>query len=410
MKTNRGSLFILFINVCLLLTGCWNSRELTDMSIVVGMGIDHVPESGEYRLSLQIVNSGSLPSGSKGGSTGALPVTVFSEQDKSLFGALRKMSRKVPRRLFFGHIQLVVIGEPVARKGINDLFDFFERSHEVRMNSTVLISRGTSAEDLIRIVTPLEKTPSVGIAKRTRISSEVWAENLDMNITDIINDLVSPGEPAISGVQVGGGKPTDSMKNLQTSEPPNFISVTGVGLFKKGKLIGWLDSKLARGVLWIRNQMKGTIVNLPCADLKKKQVIVVVRSQTTVKTQIEQGIPTFDIHIKEEGNVGETQCVMNLDTRESILQLQNKWADETRKEVLATIKELQRRQIDALEFGATLQQLHPKKWKPLEKDWPRIFSKSDVHVHVEAYLRRTGMRGNSYLYEMEKAEEKAAKK
>jgi spore germination protein KC len=400
------AILVLF-SLCLPVTGCWNSRELTDMSIVVGMGIDSVPNSDNYSVSFQIVNAGALST--QGGAQvglGALPFVTYSSQDESLFGALRKASRKVPRRLFFGHIQLVVIGEEAAKKGINDLFDFMERSHEVRLSSTVLISRGTTAEEVVSIVTPLEKTPSIGISRKSRITSQVWAENADTNVKEIINDLVGPGEPIIGGIQINGDRKFASTeRNTKNSQPPSYVLVNGISLMKNGKLIGWMDNHLARGVMWTRNEMKGTVMNLPCEEAGTKDVVVVVRSITKVKPNLQDGKPKFLIHIKEEGVLGETSCSDDLNNRKAIQRIQDKWAAQTKKEVAATITAAQKAESDVLGFGSFLQKSYPKQWKKLEKNWPHTFSESEYEIQVETYIRRAGMRGSSFKKQMIEAEE-----
>jgi germination protein, Ger(x)C family len=398
---------LVLISLCIPVTGCWNSRELTDISIVVGMGIDSVPHSDDYSVSFQVVNAGALSTqgGSQGGQ-GALPIVTYSSQDSSLFGALRKASRKVPRRLFFGHIQLVVIGEEAAKKGIGDMFDFFERSHEVRLSSTVLISRGITAEEVISTVTPLEKTPSIGIAKKSRITSQVWAENADTNVKQIINDLVGAGEPIIGGVKIIGDPKIASMeKNIKNSQPPSFVLIDGISLMKNGKLTGWLENHKARGVMWIRNEMKGTVMNLPCEEPGNSETVVVLRSKTKVKPSLQGGKPKFVIHIKEEGVLGETSCSDDLSDRKAMMRIQDKWAAQIKKEISATVKAAQQAESDVLGFGSSLQKSYPKQWKQMENNWPHIFSESEYEIQIESYIRRAGMRGTSFKRQMKKEAE-----
>ncbi|MEF2967175.1 Ger(x)C family spore germination protein [Paenibacillus sp. M1] len=392
-----------------LLAGCWNSRELTDMAFAVGMGIDSVPDSNKYRVTFQIVNSGALTAGTGGqGGTGGMPIIVISEQSDTLYGAIRKISRKVPRRMFFGHIQLVVIGESLAQKGITDLFDFFERSHEVRLNSTVLISRNITAEKVIEVLSPMEKISSIGIAKRSRITSSIWAENVNFNIADTINGLVSPGEPVLGGVKVEGDlEISHTDDNLKRSNPPAYVKVEGISIFKQGKLIGWLDGDLARGLMRIRNEMKGSLLELPGEEPESKYAVVIVRSNTKIKSSLDHGRPKFTIHIKEEGTLGEAagSSLTELNNRDNIIQIQNEWAKRTEKEITGTVRKAQQEGSDILGFGSVLKQYHAKEWKKIEKDWPELFPGCTVDVEVEAYIRGTGMRGNSYEEKM--GEEKA---
>lgn len=55
MKRKKAILFLILALV-LLLTGCWNRRELNELAIAVGMGIDK--QGDQFRVSLQVVDPG----------------------------------------------------------------------------------------------------------------------------------------------------------------------------------------------------------------------------------------------------------------------------------------------------------------------------------------------------------------
>jgi spore germination protein KC len=49
-----------------LLSGCWNQRELNKIAIVMAMGVDKVEQTDNYRVSFQVVNPGAVASGQTG--------------------------------------------------------------------------------------------------------------------------------------------------------------------------------------------------------------------------------------------------------------------------------------------------------------------------------------------------------
>ncbi|MFD1905513.1 hypothetical protein ACFSQ7_18020 [Paenibacillus rhizoplanae] len=164
----KGLLRLIAIAVLVLpLGGCWNSRELNELAIVSGIGMDLVPETDEYRVTFQLVNPSSTSTSNSPGS-GKPAIVVVSATDKTMFGALRRASKHVTRQLF-AHTQLIVLGEPLARDGINDIFDIFERSHELRLNSEVLVARGSDAASVLKLLTPVESLPALGLVKKRRI-------------------------------------------------------------------------------------------------------------------------------------------------------------------------------------------------------------------------------------------------
>ncbi|MGM0881630.1 MAG: Ger(x)C family spore germination protein [Bacillota bacterium] len=404
MKTKWSILIVLFLCIMPLLTGCWNRRELKDLSIVTAMGVDKVPETNKYKVSFQIVNPGTVATGvvAGGGSQIATPVTVYTGTGNNLFGAIRKASQKVPRQLFFAHLQLLVIGESLAKQGIQDLFDFFERSHEIRLTTMVLVARGSEAESIVRVLTPLEKIPANDIAGKMKSTSKIWSENIKVELDDVIKPLISAGEPIISGVKIVGDPAVgNKSSNMRQTNLPTRVDITGIALFKNGKLKRWLNGDEGRGALWIRNKMKSTVVDLDCKDKKDAIGIEIVRSHTKVNVKVQNGKPVFDIHIREEGNVSEARCPLDLSKGEEITKLEKQWALETKKEVRKAVKTAQSEESDIFGFGEAVNRENPKAWKKMKKEWGKTFAKSKVDVKVDAFIRRSGMRIKPYLSEQE---------
>lgn len=367
------------------------------MAVVVGMGIDKVPDKEKYRLTFQIIIPSNVSLGSKGAGAG-LQVVTYSESDATLFGALRKTSQKVPRQLFFAHIQQLVIGEYLAKEGIGELFDFFERTHELRLISPVLIARGTDAESILNLELPLEKDPSVGLAKRLEITNKIWGQNVDVKVKDIIKEMFGNGEATISGVRiVGDPKIKNSKYNLEHTKLPSYFKIEGVALFKDKKLVKWLDGEEARGTLWTQNKMKGTVLNIACKNIKEGTSVELVRSKTRVKIDMDNGRPVFHINIKEEGVVNEVHCPIDLSKREEIIKLQRQWSEKTEKEVVKAVKAAQSEKSDIFGFGEEISRSNRKVWKDIKENWPEKFAEGRIEVHAVAFLRRVGMRNKPYF-------------
>lgn len=369
------------------------------MAIVIGMGIDKVPDSDQYRVSLQIVNPSTVAVGkASGAGQNMMPNIIYSSVDQTIISAFRKTSQKVSRGLFFAHSQLLVIGEPLASDGLQDLFDFFERSHELRLTSSVVIARGRDAQSLLNVLTPLQTITATSIKDKLKVSSELWAQTVDVNVTDIIKRLGGTGEPVISGMQIFGD-PTKGNKKMNTEKSPPYtnIETKGMAIFSKGKLAAWLDGKEARGAVWGLNKMKSTIINIDCGDKKEAISLEIIRSTTKVRAEMLNGKPVLSLRVKEESNLSEAKCSINPDNRDEIIKLQKQLTEETKKEIEAALKITQNKKSDIFGFATEMERTHPKEWKKMKKNRPDLYSESVVKVSVEAYVRRTGLRIKSYM-------------
>lgn len=382
-----------------LLTGCWNKEELSDLAIVIGMGIDREPETDEYRVSFQVFNPSSLSTASGQSAGGPFPIAFYSVSNSTLFGAFRLATQKVPRRLFFSHTQILVIGESLAKSGMKDLLDFYERSHELRLNTQVLISRGTNAESVLQMVMPLETIPAVGMKKRLDTTSRAWSHTVNSSVMDVVQGLRGEGEPAVSGIQILGNEKIGKTKaNLEQVDMPASLQAKGIAVFKDGKLVSWLDGPQARGVLRAQNKIQSTVMALDYDGRKDAISIEILKSVTKIKVDLKEGKPVFHLKIREEGQVNEVHCPIDLSKRDVLVALQKQWSEETKKEVTQAIRAVQKKKSDILGFGRKVEQSNPEEWKQLKEQWPGIFAKSQVEVEVESYIRRTGMRKKPYFW------------
>ncbi|NLI38627.1 MAG: Ger(x)C family spore germination protein, partial [Clostridiaceae bacterium] len=128
------ALLPLFLMLPLLLTGCWNNRELTDLNIVAGLGLDRT-DDGRIILTVQVAEPGAIQSSSSGSGGGggekSKPVFVASNEGETVFDALRGMLAVVDKKLFLSAAQVLILGERLAQDGIEEVLDFFQRDHEV---------------------------------------------------------------------------------------------------------------------------------------------------------------------------------------------------------------------------------------------------------------------------------------
>ncbi|AHV98312.1 Ger(x)C family spore germination protein [Paenibacillus sp. 7124] len=397
MKAKWICCLVILSGLPLLLTSCWNSRELNELAIVSGIGIDKLPGKEEYRVTFQLVNP-SATSSSTGPGKEQSTIAVYSANDNTLFGAMRKASRKVSRQLFFAHTQLVILGESMAESGIDHVFDIFERSHELRLNSAVLISRDTDAASMMKQLQRAETIPSIGIAKKNKNSSHLWGENRYVNVKELISGFTGEGGMTISGIRLIGDKEEGKKKSdLEQTESSANIVMSGLGVLKDGKLVGWLDGSEARGTLWLLDKIDETTLNIDSEEKKESTAVNIFTSETKVKVDVRDGVPVFHVHILEEGTVIETKDTLELSNREVIRKLEDNLKKITKEEVTQAFQAAQRMNTDVFNFGNELKRVDSDGWKSVGKDWDHAFAKGELDIHVEAFIRNTGMRLNPFL-------------
>ncbi|MNB78809.1 Spore germination protein B3 precursor [compost metagenome] len=397
MKAKLALLLAAVLGCSLVLSGCWNSRELNELAIVSGIGLDALDGKPGYRVTFQIINPSSSAQ-TTGSASNQPPIIVVSATDRTIFGALRKASRRATRQLFFAHTQLVLIGESLAEKGITSIFDIFERSHELRLNSAVLISKGTDAASVLKLLTTLESMPSMGLLKKMQNTSKVWGENRIITVFEVINGITGESDFTINGVEiVGDAAEGEKKSSLEQSDPMVGSLMSGLGVFKEGRLIGWLNGPESRGTQWVLDKLNETNVNIDSPDMEEDIAVNIFYSKTRVKVDLRDGKPVFHVHISEEGIINETGGFVDLSKEDELQALEKGIADNTAAEVRQAVKAAQDMKTDIFNFGNELKRIHPQAWETVKEDWSAAFVEGELDLKVDAYIRSTGMRLKPYI-------------
>lgn len=398
----RILILLIWIMTIPIISGCWNQKELTDIAFVMGMGIDK-GEDDDIKVSLQIVIPSNISIGQVGGGQG-LPVVVYRSSGRNVTEAVRNASEKIPRKLYYAHINIVAIDEDLAREGIMDFFDGIERDPEFRTTTRVVIARGSTADDLISTLTPLEKLPVNTITKILETTEIVLGENLQVNIDDIISGFLSTGKnPVISGFILAGKKEEGKkLSNLETTEDSAFLEAHGLAIFRDGKLTGWMDGENARGVVWVLNKAQSSDVSVNWNGKENAINVISIRSKTKVSASVKNGEPSILVEIKREGSISEANVAIDLTDQKEMDKVGKKVEKEVKRQVVNSIKAAQEHKSDIFGFGEKIHKADPNLWRKLEGTWHDKFADIEVTVKVDAFVRRTGVRINPFIESMKK--------
>ena len=404
---NRKWLFLFLMVIgTTLISGCWNKRELNELAIVSALAIDK-NEEGDYVGTFQVINPGYITGGLQGGSGGqGPPISIYTSTGNNVFEMDRHASAKISRDLYYAHADLLIISEELAKEeGITTIFDAIKRSNEFRTTTKVVIARNIKAGDLVKSLTAIDRLPSDKVIKTLKLSERLQGEHISVNIREVTNFLVSPGkEPLISGFSLlGNAEKGSKMESTQSSEPNAYLNANGIGVFKKGQLIDWVEGKTARGTLWVLDKIKRTEVNTEWQNEKEAIVYLVIRQNTNVSAQMKKGKPKILVKVRAEGDIREIKVPVDLTNPHVMNDIEEELEKELKKEIEDAVLHAQKNKSDIFGFGEAMHQSYPREWKKIKKDWHDVsFPELEVDVKVDAFIRRTGLRNKTYPSDYEK--------
>ncbi|SFM13455.1 spore germination protein KC [Gracilibacillus orientalis] len=398
--TKKTIIFMIISILFLFITGCWNRRELNELAISVAEGIDKEDEN--YKISSQIVIPGQIES-KTAGPTSSAPVELYTAIEDTVFEGMREITTKSPRKLYHSHLRVLVIGEALAREGISDVLDFVSRDHEFRTDFYIVIAKDTSAENILSILTSIEKIPANNMISSLETSEETWAPTMAVTLDELIKMLVTEGKnPVLAGITIHGDPSIGgTTQNLEKTASSTYLKYSDMAVFKKDKLVGWLNRDQSKGYNFIMDNINNTITDVSCPN-EGKFNFEIIHSKTKVEAKVEKNTPKVDIIIQSEGNVGEVKCNIDLSKQKTIEELEKRIEENITNTIRETIKAVQEDfGVDIFGFGDAIHRSDTKSWNKLKEDWNDThFTDLDMQVQADIKIRRLGKIGNSILPEI----------
>lgn len=380
-----------------LLSGCWDSKELNELSIATALGIDKV--DNQYRVTVQILNPGEIAGKEV---TTRTSVNTYTETGDVLIEAIRKLTTTIPRRTYLSHLRIVVFGEDYARDGIAGALDFLSRDHEMRTDFFLGVAKDHTAEDILKVLTPLEKIPANKMWGMIKTSEDIWAGVSSVNIDELVFAMNSKGKEAyITGLRMTGDPLTGSkLPNIEETFPSTRIWTHHLGVFKGDALIGWLTEEQTKTLNDINGKVKSTIMTVPCED-DGILGLEILESKSEKKANVKNHTPKIDVSIKREANIADVSCSIDLTSPEEITKLEKKAEKVVKQRLENSIKEIQAMGSDLFGFGNELKKSQFKYWKTVENEWNEVFTDQlEVHINVDVKIRRTGTTNQTLFKEI----------
>jgi len=393
----KKCMFVLLV-LSSILAGCWDKRELNELGIMLAIGIDKVED--EYRVTAQVVVPSEVSTKT---STGRSPVIMFQESGETVYEAFRKITKKSPRRIYPGHLRMFVLGEDLAEEGIAESLELLSRNWELRSDFFVAIAKDKTAGEVLNVTTTIENIPANEMFNTLKTSEAIWAATKGFTLDQLIADLTSEGKEAVlTGILVTGEQEKGSSKqNVESITPSALIQYDELAVFKKDKLIGWLTERESRGFNGIVNEVQSSVTAISCPE-GGKATIEINQVDSKMKGKINKGKPEVDINIKVKGDVGEVECLINLNNQETLVELEKNTEKYMEETINLTIETVQKHyKSDIFGFGEAIHRSNPKEWKKIKEHWDEEFAEMTANVKVDVKLVHTSTEGNSFLEKLE---------
>jgi spore germination protein KC len=372
---------LLFCLSLTLMTGCWDRRELNNLSVVLGTAIDK-KKGKNLEVTVQVLvpqaAGGSQSAGMGGG--GGPQVMIRSAVGKNMSDAMSKLQEKFPRRLFWGHCKAYIFSEKAAKEGLHEDIDFLIRHPEARVRAFLFVSKGNAGQ-ILTLHPPLEHY--VGNVLR-----KLAEERIGVNIT--LKDF----QQMIIGEAGGAVLPYIQILPPIHGEPKkNSIAYfIGTAIFHRDKMVGTIDDKVTRGVLWLRNEIQVTSVTMKFKKGDGTVSLDPIREHTDLIPDIANGKWKMTAKIDAEGTIIQNATNVVILNPEMTPKLQNELKKVIAKRIHMALEQVQKgMKVDVFRFAEAFERKYPAEWDKVKDHWDQVFPQVQVTLDIRTHVRRTGL-------------------
>ena len=355
-------------------SGCWDRVEIERNAFILGLGID-LSDDDRLTLTYQIalLDAFKGEGGEKTKSTQQISITSDSLPDAT--NELLSYFGNIPN---FTHCKLIVFGEKYAKNGIKNSLDFLFRETQIRRITSVCVAEGEAKE----ILNSGPKTaPSSAM-----VIDQIITQN-SMSNSDIFpfQDVGYLHQNFITGSDIGLAR---------VSMSKDTVEVSGAGVFKDYKLVGWYTGHEVTGLRFILGEIErgSHSVQLPWED-GGRITINAYNIDTSTTPNIVDGNIKVKTKILIEGDINEVENPTPIKESEKLF---NHWKKAIEDDIRFTVNSVYKKGrdeygVDNFEIDRRMESYYPEFWKKHKDEWDELFKTSGLDLDIDVKIRRVGI-------------------
>lgn len=360
----------LILTCCLMLSGCWDQKVFEQVGFVLSVGLEQTKDKN-LLLTFAYPIIGTAEKNS---------VDVISTETSIIRGGRTNLRQVSPKLLEGGKTQQVLISDSLAKNGIHDLLEIFQRDVTLPAIAFVVIVEG-SPQELLKKATEFKTKPRVSIYLYQLLENNVKISNIpNTKVFDFDINFFAPGlDPIV---------PIIKLENEQ-------IKITGCALFSGDKMTGKLENKHTNLLLGLMDQLKYSdflFTDPEFADKDGDKLGVAVslyKNKRKINIDFdEEGKPIVEINLKYRCNIAEFEWDDTMDPKVQE-DLEKKFGEDLTRMSNEVIKELQEANCDPIGIGDMIRAKYYDYWKSI--DWSEMYKEADITAKVEVEVGNVGI-------------------
>ncbi len=349
---------ILFLFFIFMMSGCM-ARELENYAIVSGLGIDYIND--EYEITMEILKQNE-------GETVDMSSMKLSYHGKNISDVLESFTELYSTTPYLNYCSIVIIGDELAKKGINTLVNFMIHYPSIRKTTYLLVAKEMKAKDIFYF--EHESFPVISMS----LQEDLEGNRQRANIWDYAKLYYASNELKSNTACL-------ILPNVYTQEEHIFLK--GAAVFKKDQLKLYATEEDVNAIKFIRNTInKGSI------QLEENLSPGIVKNKSSFEFKNDKNIT---IHINTTFLFYEGNLPYDLYDFNGQIKMEQKIKELFTKMILRVIQKYQKEyRIDPFAFDQYLYRHKPLFFSTVQDHYLEYYSQIQFELDCHIYLATSG--------------------
>ena len=374
---------ILLIFIILLLTGCYDQKELNTIAIMTATEINKI--NNEYIINAQVIN----PQSSDKTINVQAPFIIYEGKGKTIHEAYRNIKNQSSRYLYPNHMEILIINQNLAKEDISQIIDFYLRIPDVRTEFYVLIGK---TDNILSITTPIDDISATSILETMKTNNKylgitnfvTFNEFANMNLNKNLEIIL----PSIEAINYN--EESSTIKNTENTKIESLYKLDNLAIFKENKLLGYLTKEESITYNVLKNKAQAILITKECQDNKNKYITI---EATEIKTDIKTKNKKIDIKIKMNGNINENECNIKLNNEKNIKNIEKEINEHIKNTISNSINNIRKKyNSDIFGFLDTIYKTDYNTYKQIKNNWYKNEYKN-IKINIKSSINIIG-KGN----------------
>lgn len=417
MKKNQkkyiSSLFLAIL-LPILLTGCFDKREIDEMAYPLALGLD-IGEANVLRMTLQLaaplsIGSGGGGEGGGGGGESSESSSIITVDTPSIYSGLNLINNIISKEINMTHAKVIILSKRLAEKDIAKYLHALQRGREFRPDIFVMVSKEPPDEYLKNVKPTLESNPAKYYELLLGKSFTAFYPIVRMHefYFNAESDSIEPVAvlTGLSKFQSADQlKKEDKVQDTSSVRPEGRYEagnipilskqkneVMGTAVFKDTKMVGTINGTESACMQMVTGEYDLSYWTMPDAYEEDKIVVMSItqRKKPSIKIGSADGKPQVQISMDLEGDFTSIQSDRNYEDYPEAME--NVAEKIIKEEILALLKRTTTEfNSDICGFGryAKGNFLTWDAWK--RYNWSEQYKEAQFSVDIKLKTRRTGL-------------------